>query len=158
MIMNIVANGIPLKKTTAIFLIPHVFLEPCLSSHQKVEFNFPSLWPWIRLSDFLLTNAVGYSVYKRCCVTLRTRSKRWCNFTLTLEMLILGTQPPCCEGAQAAHMESPRGETHVEWNRAPTPSQQPVSTAYHMIKQAFRWFQPQPLSLTAKTPDIVEQK
>ena len=43
MIMNIVANGISLKKTTAIFLIPRVFLESCLSSHQKVEFNFPSL-------------------------------------------------------------------------------------------------------------------
>lgn len=48
------------QKPSAIFLAPHVFPEPCLSSHQKVEFNFISLWTRVRLTDALLTNAAGY--------------------------------------------------------------------------------------------------
>lgn len=41
------------KQVTANLLAPR-FLEPCLSSHQKVEFNVSSLWAWARFSDYLL--------------------------------------------------------------------------------------------------------
>lgn len=38
-------------------------------------------------------------------------------------MLSLGTQPPCCEGAQAAHVASPHEEARVE-TETPTSQQQ----------------------------------
>lgn len=117
-IINTVAGGIspPHKEPTAIFPVPFWFFENLASPLIK-RLSLTSLLcgTWVRVSDSLLTKAAGYSGQKPCCVTLKTRWKRWCGFSPPLPLDALPGDPatmlwgspssPCGEST----WRSPRG-------------------------------------------------
>ena len=160
MIMNVVADYISCpQKNTAVFLPLCVFLESYLYSCQNVEVNFPSLWPQIGLSDSFLINAMKYKVYKWwCCVTLKTKSKRWCNFSLTLECSPLQPSHHAVrepkQSTRRVHMGTPMWRETEHPPSANSQRQLPIIWP----NKPSRWFQPQSLSQAAKAPDIAEQK
>ena len=150
----------PAPKRTQQYFCPHVFfLESYLYSRQNVDFNFLSLWPQIGLRDSFLINAMKYKVYKWwCCVAFKTKSKRWCIFSLTLE----------CSPLQPSHhaVREPKQSTRrvltgtPMWRETKHPpsanSQQQLPITWP--NKPSKWFQPQYLSQAAKAPDIAEQK
>lgn len=107
MIMNVVADYISCSQKNTAGLPQHgFFLESYLYS-QNVDFNFLSLTTnWAQ--DSFLINAMKYKVYKWwCCVALKTKSKRWCDFQLTW-MLTLAI--PACTMLWGS-LSSPQGES-----------------------------------------------
>lgn len=159
MIMNVVADYIscPLKNT-AVFCPPFVFSR-VLPLLVKMLSLISLLWPQIGLSDSFLTNAMKHKMYKWwCCVTLKTKPKRWCNFRLTLEWspwqpshhaLREPKQP-----TRRVHMGTPMWIETEPPSSANSQHQLPITWP----NKPSRWFQPQSLSQAAKAPDIAEQK
>lgn len=159
-IKNIVAGCLFPQRThsniSSLILIFENLASPFI---KRLSLTSLPCWTWVRFNDSLLTNAAD-TMYRIDAVWLLTPGQKGAVASdhFSLWMLTLGTQPPCCEGAKAAHVASPLEEAHAETE---TPTEQQSSTAplliQVLIKQAFRWFQPQPLSLSAEAPDIIEQ-